>query len=315
MDKDNKMCQKKLYCINNWSEYNHALINRGSITVWFDKQAIKKWYTQEHAAQKGHPQKYSKIAIQCALTIRSIYHLPFRGTQGFLASLIKLLHLQLEEPNYTTLCRRQKNLAVNLAVRKSSEHLHLVIDSSGMKVYGEGEWKVKKHGKSKRRTWRKLHIGVDSETHDIVVAEVTNDNIHDSKPFDTMLKQIDKDIHQTTADGAYDTHHCYQAALRKNAIPNFPPRKNAILHKSTDKAWILRNNAIMRIQRKGLKKWQQQTNYHKRSLSETAFFRLKKIFGDHVNAKKFEHQITELLLRCNILNKINQLGMPSSYAV
>ena len=133
--------------------------------------------------------------------------------------MIKLLHLQLEEPNYTTLCRRQKNLAVNLAVRKSSEHLHLVIDSSGMKV--------KKHGKSKRRTWRKLHIGVDSETHDIVVAEVTNDNIHDSKPFDTMLKQIDKDIHQTTADGAYDTHHCYQAALRKNAIPNFPPRKNA----------------------------------------------------------------------------------------
>jgi hypothetical protein len=309
------MQKKKLYRIKNWSEYNQALINRGSITVWFDEEVIKKWYTQDNAIKKGHPQRYSKIAIECALTIRAIYHLPFRSAQGFLASLIELLHLQLDTPNYTTLCRRQKNLRISLSARKSNEHLHLVIDSSGMKVYGEGEWKVKKHGKSKRRTWRKLHIGINPDNHDIIVAKVTNGNIHDSEPFGAMLQQTDRDIYQTTADGAYDTHNCYQATLNKNSIPNFPPRKNAILHKPTDKAWILRNNAIMLVRRKGLDEWKQETNYHKRSLSETAFFRLKKIFGHHVNAKKFENQITELLLRCNILNKINQLGMPNSYAI
>jgi len=183
------MQKKKLYRIKNWSEYNQALINRGSITVWFDEEVIKKWYAQNNSIKKGHPQRYSKIAIECSLTIRAIYHLPFRSAQGFLASLIELLHLQLDTPNYTTLCRRQKNLRISLSARKSNEHLHLVIDSSGMKVYGEGEWKVKKHGKSKRRTWRKLHIGINPDNHDIIVAEVTNGNTHDSESFGAMLQQ------------------------------------------------------------------------------------------------------------------------------
>ena len=299
------MQKQKQYRINNWAEYNQALINRGSITVWFDEEAIKKWYSSGHVTKKGRPQKYSKIAIQCALTIRAIYHLPFRSAQGFLASLIRLLNLQLEVPNYTTLCRRQNNLGIHLGARSSNEHLHLVIDSSGMKVYGEGEWKVKKHGKSKRRTWRKLHIGINPDNHDIIVAKVTNGHTHDSEPFRAMLEQTDKEIYQATGDGAYDTHRCYQAALDKNAIPNFPPRKNAILHKPIDKAWMLRNHAIMLARRKGLDDWKKETDYHKRSLSETAFFRIKKIFGHHVNARKFEHQITELLLRCNVLNRIN----------
>jgi len=128
-----------------------------------------------------------------------------------------------------------------------------------------------------------------------------------------MLVCVTSVIRKISADGAYDMHRCYEAAVKQEAIPNFPPRINANLHKADDKAWVLRNHAIMEVRRSGLKKWKEKTEYHKRSLSETAFFRLKRLFGQHVLSDNLENQKTELILRCSILNKMNQLGMPDTH--
>jgi hypothetical protein len=291
------------------------LVKRGSLTVWFDEKRVSSWYSTKQTGKKGRPYTYSDIAIQTALTFRILFRLPLRATQGLTESLCELLKLDIHASDYTTLSRRQKKLKVKLSHRKTNEPLHLVIDSSGLKVYGEGEWMVKKHGKSYRRTWRKLHIAVDPKIQDIVAAEVTKGSTHDCTPFDNLLLQVNDIIRQLSADGAYDMHRCYEAAVKLEAIPNFPPRKNALLHKPSDKAWILRNHAIMDVRRRGLKKWKKKTGYHKRSLSETAFFRLKRLFGHHVLSSDFENQKNELLLRCRILNQMNQLGMPDSYLI
>ena len=194
-----------------------------------------------------------------------------------------------------------------------SEHQHILIDASGIKIYGEGEWKVKMHGKTKRRTWRKLHISIDAKTQEIIVAKTTLSSVHDSCVLPDLISPF-KSCSQISADGAYDTHACYEAVLKKQAQPNFPPRMNANLNKPTDQAWRLRNHAIMQVRYKGLKTWKKDTNYHRRSLAETAFSRLKKLFGHHANNKKLDHQSTELLLRCQLLNRMSQLGMPKTVA-
>jgi len=192
------MSRRKRYRIRNWSDYNKALVNRGSLTVWFDEKSIGSWYSTGKTGKKGRPFTYSDIAIQAALTFRILFRLPLRATQGLTQSLCELLKLNIDAPDYTTLSRRQRKLKIKLFYRKTNEALHLVIDSSGLKVYGEGEWMVKKHGKSYRRTWRKLHIAVDPSTHDIVAAEVTKGHAHDCMPFDDLLVQVNNIITHVT---------------------------------------------------------------------------------------------------------------------
>lgn len=229
--------RKKTYRIRNWSDYNKALVQRGSLTIWLDQKSISTWYHDELIQARGRPQRYSDLAIETCLTLKALLHLPLRATQGLVDSLLGLMQLSLIAPDYSLLCRRQKNVRLNLPKQATpSAGMHLVIDSTGLKVYGEGEWKVRKHGAEKRRTWLKLHLGINAANHDIHACIVTGDDVHDSETLPALLNQVTGTTKQVTGDGAYDTHDAYLATINKGATPCFPPRKNATRNQATDEA-------------------------------------------------------------------------------
>lgn len=303
--------KKKTYRIRNWKEYNKALVQRGSLTVWFEQEPVDTWFHNNPTGKRGRPMRYTDLAIQCCLTIKSVFHLPLRATQGFVDSLFDLMQFPLKAPDYSLLSLRQKTLSLKQPKKISTdENIHLVVDSTGLKLYGEGEWKVKKHGKEKRRAWLKLHLGINAKTHDIEACLLTGDNVHDCQALPDLLTQIDETLEQVTGDGAYDTHDSYQLSIQHGAKPCFPPRKNAIRHKPSDEAWRLRNHAVSHQIYHGLADWKAKNNYHKRSLAETAMFRFKQLLGPKVQARTCHRQAREVGIKCLVINKMNQLGMP-----
>jgi len=305
------MSKKKAYRIHNWSDYNKALVNRGSLTVWFDQESIDAWHNTVLSSKRGRPQLYSDLAIQCCLTLKMVFKLPLRATQGFVSSLLNLMQLPLSAPHYSLLSLRQKTLQIKLpAVKSTKETMHLVVDSTGLKLYGEGEWKVKIHGKDKRRDWLKLHLAIDQGTHDIEACLLTADTVHDCEVLPALLEQIDASIDQVTGDGAYDTHDAYECTINKGARPCFPPRKNAVRHKASDEAHRLRNHAVSQVGYHDLKFWKEKNNYHRRSLAETAMFRFKQLLGAGVQAQTMPRQAREVGIKCLIMNKMTALGMP-----
>ena len=176
-----KKRNKQLYRIRNWAQYNNALVQRGSLTLWFDQSSVEGWLNHHPSDRRGKPRKYADAAILCALTIRQLFHLPLRATQGLIGSLVQLLNLDLAVMDYSTLCRRARRLQVKLSPQAVGKIKPLVFDATGLKVYGEGEWKVRLYDAEKRRTWRKLHISMDSDTHQIITALVTDSNIVDPR--------------------------------------------------------------------------------------------------------------------------------------
>lgn len=250
-------------------------------------------------------------------TLAEVYGLPLRATEGLLRSLIKLLGGELSVPCYTTLCRRRRSLAVALPRRQKREPLHLVVDATGVKVYGEGEWKVRQHGLSRRRTWRKLHLGVDEATHELVAVVVTTNSFKDSQLLPDLLAQVEDKMSQVTADGAYDSRNCYDAIRQREARACIPPQKRAKIwqHGNTKAERHIRDENLREIRSKGRRAWKRESHYHRRSLAETAVFRVKTIFGERVSARSFAGQAAQLLVRCATLNRMTHLGMPDSYAV
>jgi len=317
------MSKKACYRIRNWSKYNEALVKRGSITFWFSDDAIKSWESRERTGLRGRPQAYTDVAIQCMLMIRSVFHLPLRGLEGFTSSLITMLNLDLSCPDYTTVCKRCKSLNIRLPkLVKPGQKLHVLVDSSGFKIYGEGEWKTRKHGISKRRTWRKLHIAVCAETQSIVGAVLTTNDISDSQVFAPLLDGIDSPIDSVYGDGAYDAVDCYDICDSHNARLIAPPRRGAKKSSSDTLYGFLayRDQAISMIEKLGgdetaRKEWKKRSGYHKRSLVETQFFRLKTIFGSNLRSRMFDNQAVESFARCAALNMMTGLGMPQSYKV
>ena len=308
---------KAAYKISNWGEYNKSLVNRGSLTLWFEEDALEKWLAdQSPKKQRGRPRTYSDGAIQCMLVLKAVYRLPLRATQGFAQSIMKLLGLDLSTPDYTTVCKRQKQLDVPLIQAKKGESLHAVFDSTGLKIFGEGEWKVRQHGYTKRRTWRKLHLGINEATHEIIAAALSTNDFKDNQLFPDLLDQIDDPIHQASGDGAYDDLKNFQLLDDRGIKATIPTRRGSKIkqHGNTKHTPHNPRDAIVReIRARGRKKWKEENNYHRRSLSETAMFRYKQIFGDHLNARLFESQAQEAFIKCNILNKMTGLGMPKSY--
>ncbi|MBF0401467.1 MAG: IS5 family transposase [Magnetococcales bacterium] len=307
---------KHRYRIRNWREYNAALVNRGRLTLWFDEDAISQWFVQEKTGKRGASQTYTDVAIQCALTLQEVYRLPLRGTEGLLSSLIELMGLSLSCPDYTTLGRRRQKIVIQISRSKAAAPRHIVVDSSGLKVYDEGEWKVRQHGPSKRRTWRKLHLGVDESTKEIVAVMTTSNDIGDGETLPDLLDQVDDPIRQVSADGAYDTKGCHDAIRARGACAAIPPRENAVTW--PDKPGEPphpRNQILERIDLVGRKKWREESDYHRRSLAETAIFRYKTIFGDRLTARIPDAQVAESYTRCHALNKMTRLGMPDSYRV
>jgi Transposase DDE domain len=231
--------------------------------------------------------------------------------------VLGLLKVELPVPDYTTLCRRRRQLAVSLSRVATGDPLHVVVDATGIKVYGEGEWKVRSHGWSKRRTWCKLHVGVDAASGEIVAAAVTSNDLSDGQLLPDLLDQIDDPIAQVSGDGAYDTRDCFAAISERQAQAAIPPRRGARIwqHGNSANPPLARDENLRCIRRIGRKRWKRACGYHRRSLAETAMFRIKTLFGERVRSYGFEGQAAELLIRCGALNRMTHVGMPDSYAV
>lgn len=312
-----KKTTKCQYRIRNWKKYNTALVERGSLTVWIDEQALADWVNTTLSGQRGASRTYTDTAIECGLTLGALYRLPLRQTEGLLASVMKLLGVALPVPDYSTLCRRRPGLAVALPVERVRQARHVVVDSTGVKVYGEGEWKVRQHGWSKRRTWRKLHLGVDEATGEILAAVASTNSVSDGEVLVDLLDQIDGSIEQVSADGSYDRRDCYQAIEQRQARAVIPPRHDARIwqHGNCQAEPLPRDENLRRIRQVGRRAWKQESGYHRRSLAETTVFRLKTIFGGKLGARALAAQAVELLLRCAALNRMTHMGMPDSYAM
>jgi transposase len=310
------MKTKTPYRIRNWSAYNAALIARGSLTLWVDEEAVQAW-RYSGPTQRGAQYVYAEAAITCVLTLRAVSHLALRATEGLARSVFALLEAALPVPSYSTLSRRAADLSVVLGALPRSTPLHLVIDSSGFKVYGEGEWKVRQHGWSKRRTWRKLHLAVDEATGEIVAAVASEAGVADEDALPDLLQQVPAEIRQVSADGAYDKRPCYDALAERGATAVIPPRRDAKIwqHGNCAGAPWQRDENLRAIRQKGRRRWKQESGYHRRSLAETTFFRLKTIFGPAVSSRHFPQQATELFLQVAALNRMTHLGMPDSYPV
>ncbi len=310
------MPKKSLYRIRNWKEYNAALVSRGSLTVWISDDAQAGWLHRGPKLQ-GHPWVFSDDAIQTSMTIRAIYRLPLRQTEGFLQSVFDLMGVVLPVPHYTTVSKRAGGLLVDLASHGSDEPIHIVIDSSGMKIHGEGEWKVRIHGKSKRRTWRKCHIGVDPDTGEVKAEELTAAYADDADQVERLLAQIHEEINAGAMDGAYDQHSIHALFATRGARALVPPSKDAKIRKHGNSTGPpLPRDEILRITRRTSRsRWKQESGYHMRSLVENAFFRIKTIFGSNLRSRRFESQQTESRIRCRALNIMTHLGMPESVKI
>lgn len=301
------------YRVSNWSKYNRSLIERGNITVWFSDDALSGWQSSKEHEGRGRPEKFSDAAIECCLLLRSIYHLPLRATQGFIQGLVGLLGLEIDTPDYTLLCKRASKLSIDLKMLTTSTPIDIVVDSTGLKVYGEGEWKVRCHGKSKPRSWRKLHLAVNPKSHEIIGCELTDHKTHDCEVIDNILPQ--QELGNVCADGAYDNEKSYAAISQRSGTPFIPPRSGACKTEKPSLAMALRNHTIQACWAMGRDNWKKGSVYHQRSLAETAMFRFKTITSGNLASRKFSNQKAEVRLKSQILNRMSQLGMSQSYKV
>jgi hypothetical protein len=299
------------YRITNWREYDAALVKRGNVTVWFAEDVVRQQWKPEATGKRGAPFDYSDMAIQSLLTLKAVFKLSYRAVEGFGNALMQIMKLDLNIPDHSSLSRRAKKLTVVIPYRTHVEPLHVVIDSTGLKVYGEGEWKVRQHGVSKRRTWIKVHLAVDAAILEIVGVEVTTTEWADCEVFEGLVDQIEGIIEQISLDGAYDTREVYAATSKRGARLVVPPRDNAVPWEDGHP----RNEAITSIAEQGMKNWKKSTGYHQRSLAENAMYRLKQLFGDRLAARIFETQVTEVHVRIAAMNIMTALGMPVSVRV
>jgi Transposase DDE domain len=308
------------YRVTNWKDYNAALERRGSVTLWFSEELVKDWYHQHQTNERkrGAQVVYSDTAILLCLTLKAVYRLPYRQSQGFVRSLTSLLKIDVSIPDYTTMNRRAKTVEVPLATGKCTGDIHIVVDSTGLKVYGEGEWKVRQHGISKRRTWRKLHLGVDEASNIILSAAITTNAIDDAEMLAPLLATAKESclpggITQCSGDGAYDKMKCYDALEGIRAT--IPPRKDAKIHRHGNCKAVPkhpRDENLRAIRKQGRKAWKKGRGYHRRSKAEVAMFRYKTIFGGTMNAREMERQKREGQIKCRILNLMTHNGMPKS---
>jgi len=309
--------RKELYRVKNWSEYDKALVERGSITFWLTEDFEKVWLASGEK-QRGRQFEYSEQAILIMLTIKEVFHLTNRGVEGFVRSLFEMLKVKLAVPDHSTLSKRSKDLKVQLP-KKTKGSLNIVMDSTGLKIHGEGEWKVRQHGVSKRRTWRKLHLGTNPDDGEIQAVLLTENSVSDDQALPLLVAQIEQPIDTFGADGAYDKRKVYDTLNTHSPEVTIliPPRKNARIwkHGNTQTERLKRDENVRSIRKQGRKAWKQNSGYHQRSLVETTMFRLKTIFSDRLSARLLETQTTQALLRCAALNRMSQLGMPQSSKV
>lgn len=310
--------QKDKYKVTNWSDYNESLVRRGDITIWFDEALIEGWY-HEGVEQRGGQFIYSDACILGLLQLKVVFHLAYRQLKGFSQSLLKLMEVDVEVPSYSQICRRAKEVEVGIEAPKTKGPIFIVFDSTGLKVYGEGEWKVRKHGYNKRRTWRKLHLGVDEST-GFIHAQVLTKNGKgdgDAQQVPELLDQVKPPVDRVGGDGAYDTYEIWKELKQEGIEGIIPPQENAIywVDENDNLLDLDRNRILEQIERMGRKKWKQESAYHRRSLSETGMYRFKNIFGSELYSRRFDSQQVEATIKVRCLNKMTGIGMPVSKKV
>jgi hypothetical protein len=304
---------KARYKIENWAEYDAALRRRGSLTVWVTPEAIAAWVPAA-TGWRGRPRSYSDVAIEAGLMLRLAFGRPWRQTEGLLGSIMDLLGLDLAVPDHTTFSRRSVDLGVTTALKKAKGSVHVVIDSTGLKVFGAGEWLHEKHGGKPRRSWRKLHLAVDPDSGEILASELTTTEDGDASLVGALLEQISCPISTVFADGAYDGEPVYRSvtAHTPDAAVIIPPRSTAVPSATADTDPTQRDRHIQLIEERGRLGWQRSVNYGKRSLAEVAMFRYKKVIGRSLHARSLPAQKTEAKAACKVLNIMTGLGMPVS---
>jgi hypothetical protein len=305
------------YRVTNWPDYDRALQRRGSLTVWVTPEALAAWHPPR-TGRRGRSPRYAEIAIETGHLLRLAFGRPWRQTEGLLRSLATLLGLSIGVPDHTTFSRRSPGLALagSLAEAQRSGPVHVVIDATGLKVHGAGEWLVEKHGERGRRTWRKLHLAVDPGSGEILASELTTSEEGDASQVGLLLERITGPIASVTADGAYDGEPVYRAVAARQPDPPaavvIPPRATAVVSPTTDTTPTQRDRHIRMIQDRGRLGWQKAVGYGRRSLGETAVFRYKTIVGRGLRARTLPAQKTEARAACSVLNRMTRLGMPVS---
>jgi hypothetical protein len=301
---------KQRHRATNSAAYDAALRQRGSLTVWFTDAAIAAWKA-ERRTTRGGQSRYSALAIATALTLRSVFRLALRQTEGLIGSIIALLGLDLAVPDQTTLSRRAENLDV-ARPRQDYGPVHLLVDSTGLKLCGSGEWLLEKHGTKTRRSWRKLHVAVDADTGQIAAAALTSSDVDDASQVGALLDQVGGPVTSFTADGAYDQDGVYvQVACRHpEASVIVPPRSSAVPSETAQTAPTMRDGHLQSIADRGRMGWQKASGYNWRALVEADISRLKRVIGNGLRSRTDRRRATEVAIAVNALNRMLELGRP-----
>ena len=303
---------KTKYRVANWASYDRALVRRGDVTVWVSPEAVATW-EPTGVGTRGGQRKYSDLAIETALTLRLLFHLPLRQTEGFLTALLGLMGLDLPTPDHTTLSRRGQHLDLTLRRLPTGEGTHLIIDSTGLSIVGEGEWAAAKHGRRGKRGWKKLHVGVD-QSGAIVAQGLTEATGDDATTAITLIEAVHGHVARVTADTAYDTIAFYDAASARGATVVVPPAKTAQVSRRRPRS-SARDRTIKAVKTIGRRRWKKASSYHQQARVENTFFRYKSIIGEALRARTPGGQIAEARLACNVLNAMTDMGRPDSYAI
>jgi len=302
---------KKKYRVTNWPEYDRALRNRGDITLWLSHSAIKAW-TPKPKGSQGRQQKYSDLAIETVLTLRLLFHLPLRQAEGFVHSLFQLMKLRLPVPDHTTLSRRGCSLKPILQPQtKPGQPTHLIVDSTGLSIHGEGPWSS---GKKRRRGWRKLHIMVDREGR-VHRSCVSKWYTKDGSRVRHLLEGFNDEIASLTGDKGYDQNSVVRNVGKKNPAAQvvIHPRVNAVL--SGKDEWTQRDWHVHKIRSDGVEAWRRESGYYRQSTVENIFYRYKTSMGKNLRARREDSRQVEATIACKILNRFIELGRAESVAV
>lgn len=303
---------KTKYRVGNWRAYERALVQRGDVTLWLSADARHAWRPPP-SGQPGGQKRFSELAIETALTLRLVFRLPLRQAEGFLRSVLSLIEVDLEAPDHTTLSRRSRHLDVALHRVPAKGPIHLIVDSTGLSIVGEGEWAAARHGRRGQRGWKKLHLGVDRSG--VVVAHrLTDSTVDDATTGVAMIEALDTDIARITADAAYDTIAFYNTATARGATVVVPPNKTARVSRRRPRS-SARDRTLKKMNKIGRRRWKKAAGYHRQARVENAFFRYKSIIGNRLRARSQGGRLTEALIACNVLNQMTERGRPESYRI
>lgn len=305
---------KQTYRVTNWSDYNESLRRRGDLTIWISEEALGLWSAPRRTTRGGQ-RTYSDLAIEMCLTLGVVFKQPLRQTQGCMRSIAALLGVAIAVPDFSTLSRRGKGLTLPVKRKPNSRaSVHLVADSTGLKILGEGEWLENKHKtKAKRKSWRKLHLGLDLVSGEILCTELTTDDVGDPSALSGLLEQVDSPVDWFLADGAYDgspTRDLLVARFGETLEVAIPPPRNATLSPEAAQDPTDRDRHIAEIEAHGRMAWQRTTGYNQRSRIETQMGRWKTVIGPKLKARNFENQKTEAKISARVLNRMTALGRP-----